>query len=51
MRRVSIVSAMAIVMLSSCVSKKKYVALENDLADTKGQLTKTQVEKKSLKPK
>ncbi|WP_394748797.1 OmpA/MotB family protein [Spongiimicrobium salis] len=37
--------------LTSCVSKKKYLALENDLATTKSQLTKTQVEKEDLESK
>ena len=36
------------VILSSCVSKKKYVALEQDLTDTKGQLQKTTMEKEEL---
>lgn len=42
---------MLVFVLSSCVSKKKYVALENNLADTQSQLTKTQVEKEELETK
>jgi len=36
------------VVLSSCVSSKKYAALEQDLTDTKGQLQKTTMEKEEL---
>jgi chemotaxis protein MotB len=36
------------VILSSCVSNKKYAALEQDLTDTKGQLQKTTMEKEEL---
>lgn len=36
------------VILSSCVSSKKYAALEQDLVDTKGQLQKTTMEKEEL---
>jgi len=39
------------VLLSSCVSKKKYVALEQDLTDTKGELQKTTIEKENLEAK
>ncbi|MEN8187540.1 MAG: OmpA family protein [Bacteroidota bacterium] len=35
-------------LLTSCVSKKKYVALEQDLTDTKGELQKTTIEKEEL---
>jgi len=38
-------------LLSSCVSKKKYVALEQELTDTKGTLQKTVVEKEELEDK
>lgn len=38
-------------VLVSCVSKKKYVALESDLSDTKSVLMKTQVEKEDLESK
>lgn len=39
------------VLLTSCVSKKKYVALEQDLTDTKGELQKTTIEKENLEAK
>ncbi len=51
MKRVSLLSLLSIALLASCVSKKKYVALESDLANTKSQLTKTQVEKEDLEAK
>jgi len=38
-------------LLGSCVSKKKYVALESVLADTKGNLQKTTLEKEELETK
>jgi len=37
--------------LTSCVSKKKYVALEQNLTDTRGQLQKTTLEKENLEAK
>ncbi len=40
-----------IVVFSSCVSKKKYVALEKDLTNTKGELQKTTIEKEELEAK
>jgi len=51
MKRVSLLSLLAVLILASCVSKKKYVALESDLANTKSELTKTQVEKEDLEAK
>ncbi len=51
MKRVSLLSALVLVLLTSCVSKKKYVALESNLANTKSELTKTQVEKEDLEAK
>lgn len=48
MKKSIILSATVVLMLTSCVSKKKYVALENNLNDTKSTLTKTQVEKEEL---
>lgn len=44
-------SAAAALLLTACVSKKKYVALEENLATTQSQLTKTQVEKEELEAK
>ncbi len=38
-------------VLSSCVSNKKYTALEQDLTNTKGELQKTTVEKENLEAK
>lgn len=38
-------------MLASCVSKKKYVALESELNDTKSTLQKTRVEKEEIEGK
>lgn len=48
MKKLSIITLFSVALLSSCVSKKKYVALESDLNDTKSRLTKTQVEKEDL---
>ncbi|MGB3145697.1 MAG: OmpA family protein [Maribacter sp.] len=41
----------SVALLTSCVSKKKYVALEGNLSDTQTRLTKTQVEKEELETK
>ncbi|MCG1035462.1 OmpA/MotB family protein [Polaribacter sargassicola] len=47
-----IIPVVAISLLAtSCVSKKKYVALENQLTDTKGTLQKTTIEKEALESK
>ncbi|MFI8603998.1 MULTISPECIES: OmpA/MotB family protein [Cellulophaga] len=51
MKKLSVITIVSIVALSSCVSKKKYVALESDLNNTKSILTKTQVEKEDLEAK
>ena len=51
MKKVFVVSLTSIAVLASCVSKKKYVALEDNLAQTQSQLTKTQVEKEELQAK
>ena len=40
-----------LIVLTSCVSKKKYTALETDLTNTKGELQKTTVEKEALELK
>ena len=50
MKKISILLVMTIV-LSSCVSKKKYMALEQENGEIKSQLTKTQVEKEDLENK
>lgn len=39
------------VLLTSCVSKKKYVELENQYNDTRSTLTKTQLEKEEIEAK
>lgn len=51
MKKLSIIGVVSIALLSSCVSKKKYVALEDNLAQTQSRLTKTQVEKEELETK
>ncbi|QWX85297.1 OmpA family protein [Cellulophaga sp. HaHaR_3_176] len=51
MKKITLIAVVTIATLSSCVSKKKYVALESDLNDTKSRLTKTQVEKEDLESK
>jgi len=51
MKKLPLIAVLTAVTLSSCVSKKKYVALESDLNDTKSRLTKTQVEKEDLESK
>ena len=40
--------AILTIVLSSCVSKKKYVELETDYMNTKGELQRTTVEKENL---
>ena len=42
---------MVAVVLSSCVSKKKYMALEQENGEIKSELTKTKVEKETLENK
>ncbi len=51
MRKSIFASTLSILLLASCVSKKKYVALENNLSETQSALTKTQVEKEELEAK
>ncbi|MCK7590982.1 OmpA family protein [Subsaxibacter sp. CAU 1640] len=50
MKKLSI-TLLAVVLLSSCVSKKKYVALETENGQLKSELTKTKVEKEDLEAK
>lgn len=50
MKKISIVLILAI-MFTSCVSKKKYVALELENGQIKSELTKTRVEKEDLENK
>lgn len=51
MRKLSVVGVLSLALLTSCVSKKKYVALEDSLSQTQSRLTKTQVEKEELQAK
>lgn len=48
MKRILTVTVVTATLLTSCVSKKKYVALEEDYNDTRSSLQKTQVEKEEL---
>jgi len=48
MKRLSLVTILSVALLTSCVSKKKYVALEDNLSQTQSTLQKTQVEKEEL---
>lgn len=50
MRKISILLATTIVM-TACVSKKKYMALEQENGEIKSELTKTRVEKEELEAK
>lgn len=50
MKKLSI-SILALMLLASCVSKKKYVALEQENGQIKSELTKTRVEKEELESK
>ncbi len=51
MKKTILISSVSLVLLASCVSKKKYTALEGNLSATQSQLTKTQVEKEELEGK
>ncbi|WP_419211581.1 OmpA/MotB family protein [Maribacter sp. X9] len=51
MKRLSLITLLSVALLTSCVSKKKYVALEDNLSQTQSRLTKTQVEKEDLEAK
>ncbi len=46
-----IIITLVLTVLSSCVSKKKYTALETELTNTKGELQKTTVKKEELEAK
>jgi len=50
MKKILALLVMTTIMVS-CVSKKKYVLLEEDLTETKGELQKTTVEKEELEAK
>ena len=51
MKRTLTVTVLTAAMLTSCVSKKKYVSLEDELNDTRSTLQKTQVEKEEIEAK
>ncbi len=51
MKKTIILLGVSALVLSSCVSKKKYVALEKQYQDTKGSLQKTTIEKQQLEAK
>ncbi|WP_245801537.1 OmpA/MotB family protein, partial [Zunongwangia atlantica] len=51
MKRSLAVTVFATALLASCVSKKKYVALEGELDDTRSNLQKTRVEKEEIEKK
>ena len=50
MKRISVIVLSAL-FLTACVSKKKYLALEQDNGELKSELTKTKVEKEELESK
>lgn len=50
MKKVAI-SLLTVVFLTACVSKKKYVALQQENGEIKSELTKTRVEKEELEAK
>ena len=50
MKRISVIVVSAL-LLTGCVSKKKYVALETENGQIKSELTKTKVEKEELEAK
>lgn len=51
MKRILSVTILSAGLLTSCVSKKKYVELEENYNDTRSSLQKTQVEKEELEDK
>ncbi|WP_372919102.1 OmpA family protein [Salegentibacter sp.] len=51
MRKTVLITVLSAAMLTSCVSKKKYVELESELNDTRSTLQKTQVEKEEAEAK
>jgi len=48
MKKLIVIAIGFALLTTSCVSKKKYVELEQNLTDTRGQLQKTTIEKESL---
>lgn len=51
MRKAIALTLFSAILLTSCVSKKKYMALESDLQDARSMLQKTTVEKEELEAK
>ena len=51
MRKTVLLTVMSLAMLSSCVSKKKYVELETQLSDTQSNLQRTTLEKEEAQRK
>ncbi len=51
MKKIATLTIALSLFLTSCVSKKKYVALQQDLTNTKGTLQKTTLEKEALENK
>ena len=47
----SAIVLLSVILLSSCVSKKKFLALEHENGEIKSELTKTRVEKEDLEAK
>jgi len=47
----TLIALSGVLMMTSCVSKKKYLALETDLQNTKSTLQKTTIEKEELESK
>ena len=51
MRKTVLLTVMSLAMLSSCVSKKKYVELETELSNTQSNLQRTTLEKEEAQRK
>ena len=51
MKRLIVLMLVLTTLFSSCVSKKKYLALEQNLTDTRGDLQRTTMEKEALEAK
>lgn len=51
MKKTILITVLSVAMFSSCVSKKKYVALENDLSNTQSNLQRTAMEKEEAQRK
>ncbi len=50
-RSIALIALSGVLVMTSCVSKKKYVALEQELTDTQSNLQKTAIEKEELEEK